>query len=233
MKLKSTDLFRDFIALLYPNLCLACSEKVPIPKDIICVQCNYRLPYTNFLDHSENLLTDRFWGRIEVEAAAAMFYFTKGGIVQKLIHNLKYRGKTKVGVYLGESYGRKIQTSKFFKDIDVIVPVPLHYTKHRKRGFNQSTKFANGLSKSLGIPVLPHALLRSSNLSSQTIKTRLERLENVLGSFELAEKNTLADKHILLVDDVVTTGATLEACAIKILELPNTKVSIATIAIAK
>ncbi len=233
MKLKSTDLLRDFIALLYPNLCLACCENAPISKDIFCVNCYYKLPYTDFLDHKENLLTDRFWGRLELEAATAMFYFTKGGIAQKLIHNLKYKGKKKVGIHLGELYGRKLQASNLFQNIDLIVPVPLHYTKERKRGFNQSALFAKGLAGPLGIPVFEQALLRSSNLSSQTIKNRLERLENVLGSFVLAQPNRLENKHILLVDDVVTTGATLEACALKILELPDTKLSIATIAIAK
>ena len=233
MKLKSSDLLRDFVALLYPNLCLACNEKAPIANEIFCVRCYYKLPYTNFKDHSDNLITDRFWGRIEVEAVFAMLYFTKGGIAQRIIHNLKYKGQKRVGIHLGEMYGRILKQKTLHQDLDLIVPVPLHYSKERKRGFNQSKMFATGLSKELDIPVLGNALFRKSNLSSQTIKSRMERLENVLDSFEVALADQLKGKNILLVDDVITTGATLEACAIKILAIPDTKLSIATIAIAK
>jgi len=190
------------------------------------------MPETDFHLQEENSFTDRFWGRLPLEAGAAMLYFRRHGLTQNLMHNLKYRGKREVGTELGRIYGRQLATSDLFKGIDVIIAVPLHPRKERWRGFNQSDYFAQGLSESMQIPHWKNMLIRTLATESQTTKSRFERLENMQDAFQVKNPKTLEAKHILLVDDVLTTGATLEACALKLLEVPDTKVSMATIAIA-
>jgi len=223
---------KDFLALLFPNLCLACRKRQATVDKILCLSCQQRLPKTDFHLMAENEFTDRFWGRIVLEAGAALFYFTKDSAVQALIHQLKYGDKPNVGIQLGEWYGRTLKEHRPFSMIDVIVPVPLHPKRQRQRGYNQSTQFAIGLSTAMKIPYKKDALVRTIATSTQTQKTRLERFENVLQAFEVNPSSKLEGKHILLVDDVLTTGATLEACATKLLAVPNVKVSMATIAIA-
>ena len=223
---------KDALSLLFPNLCLACRAKQATVDKILCLSCQHRLPKTDFHQLPENEFTDRFWGRIELEAGAALFHFTKDSPVQRLIHQLKYGDKPNVGVQLGEWYGRTLKKYPPFSKVDLIVPVPLHPQRQRQRGYNQSTQFAIGLSTSMHLPYQKNALIRTISTSTQTQKTRLERFENVLQAFEVARPTTLVGKHILLVDDVLTTGATLEACAIQLLAVPNVKVSMATIAIA-
>lgn len=181
----------------------------------------------------ENPFTERFWGRVRLESAAAMCHFVKGGSIQKLIHNLKYEAKQDIGVKMGEEYGRNLKDSLFFKSVEVIVPIPLHPKKERKRGYNQSDLFAKGLASGMKLPWLKDGLHRTKFTETQTAKSRMERFDNVFGAFELGNGPQLMGKHVLLADDVITTGATLEACALKILELPTTKVSLAAIAIAE
>ncbi len=201
-------------------------------KEILCVRCQQQLPKTNFHLHQENEFTHRFWGRLDLFAGASLFRFTKKGKVQHLIHELKYKGKTNVGVELGIYYGHQLLESPLFRDIDCIVPVPLHPRKLHKRGFNQSDLFAKGLSQSMGIPHYPDGLKRRVYTETQTKKSRAERLANVLDAFEVYKPGRMQGKHILLVDDVITTGATLEACGVKLLEIPGVKLSMATIVFA-
>jgi len=224
--------FKDFLSLFFPNLCLACRQKQAGKENILCLSCQHQLPFTDFHKMPENEFTDRFWGRIALEKGAALFYFTKDSKVQNLIHLLKYGDRPNVGIQLGRLYGSILKTDASLEAIDLIVPVPLHPRKQRSRGYNQSTQFAIGLSESMQIPYLEHALVRTVQTSTQTRKSRLERFENVLLAFQVKEATAISGKHILLVDDVLTTGATLEACAIKLLEVPEVKVSMATIAIA-
>ncbi|MEL6864495.1 MAG: phosphoribosyltransferase family protein, partial [Bacteroidota bacterium] len=179
----------------------------------------------------DNPFTDRFWGRIDLKAGAALYYFSKGGRTQQLIHHLKYSGKKEIGLKLGQLYGKMLLESPYFKGIDVIIPVPLHPRKQKKRGYNQSDWFAKGLSESMNCPWYAHGLQRIHMANSQTQKSRLERLVNVSQAFEVKNRALLEGKHILLVDDVLTTGATLEACSEKILQIPQTQLSLATIAI--
>ncbi len=223
----------DFVYLFYPNLCLACEEQAPNRGEIICLKCQYNLPKTDFHKEKNNLFTERLFGRIPFQASAALYYFTKGGLAQKLIHNLKYKGKYEVGLRLGKIYGEQLKNSENFKGVELIVPVPLHPRKEKQRGYNQSDAFAVGLSETLNIPWLKNGLVRKEFTETQTKKNRLERLENVRKAFQIGSQAELIGKHILLVDDVLTTGATLEACCEKILQLPDTKVSLVTIAIAK
>jgi ComF family protein len=220
-----------FFCLLYPNLCLACGKSLPVKQNHICINCQYKLPETAFYKHRENAFTERFWGRIDLVSAASLYHFSKGGRVQQLIHHLKYEGKKEIGIRLGQLYGFQLNSTELFSDIDMIVPVPLHPKKKHFRGYNQSAMFAKGLSESMKKP-WRNALKRVAHSTTQTQKGRMERFENVENAFSVNDPQSLAGKHILLVDDVITTGATLEACALKLLAISEVKISMATIAIA-
>ena len=223
----------NLLGLFYPNLCLACGRNLPPRQEGICISCRYKLPKTHFHLEAENAFTERFWGRTPLQAGAAFLYFTKGGRAQRLIHHLKYEGKREVGAYLGQLYGRSLNEAPVFRETALILPVPLHPRKQHQRGYNQSALFARGLSESMGIPWLPNGLKRTAYTATQTKKSRLERFDNVEKAFMVPQLEKIKNQHVLLVDDVITTGATLEACALKILEIPGTKVSMATIAIAQ
>ncbi len=222
--------FQDFISLFYPNLCVACDRNTPVHGGVICLPCQYHLPKTKFHLDRENPFTDRFWGRVPINAGAALYYFTKGGRTQKLIHKLKYNGKVSVGIKLGNLYGRMLKQSPYFSQIDLIVPVPLHPKKRQKRGYNQSDLFARGLSDEMQISNAPYALKRLEMTETQTRKSQAERFANVAAAFAVNQPKILKGKHVLLVDDVMTTGATMEACANQILSCEGTRVSMATIA---
>jgi ComF family protein len=225
-------LFDDLLALLYPRLCLACSADLPPYSSQICVRCRLKLPETEFHLLPENAFTDRFWGRIDLQAGAAMLYFRRKGMTQNLMHQLKYQGKKEIGLELGRLYGYQLRDSACFKGLDGVLAVPLHPRKERRRGFNQSDWFARGLAEGLGIPHLKGALIRVVDTDSQTKKSRFERVENMQEAFRAPKPEFLQGKHVLLADDVLTTGATLEACALKLLEIQGVKISMATIAIA-
>lgn len=190
------------------------------------------MPESNFHFLKNNAFTDKFWGRVDLHAGAPLYFFSKESHVQNMIHQLKYGGKSEIGVILGRKFGASLARSPLFCEVDLIVPVPLHIKKERIRGYNQSAMFAQGLSESMKRPHKPDALKRVVHSQSQTKKSREERLHNVGEAFEVRDAKLMAGKHILLVDDVLTTGATLETCANKILELPDTKLSMATIAMA-
>ena len=222
----------DFIGLFYPNLCLACGDNLPPFDEIICLKCQFKLPRTGFHEHLENPFTERFWGRVRIESGAALYYYTKGGKVQQLIHRLKYEHRPQIGYKLGQLYGRQLKEAAAFTEIDAIVPVPLHPRKKHQRGYNQAAEFGRGLAEAMDVPQFAHALARRSYTSTQTRKSRTERLENVLQAFLVNRPEQVRGRHLLLVDDVMTTGATLEACATRLLEVPDTKLSLATIAIA-
>jgi ComF family protein len=222
----------DLAGLLYPNLCLACSRNLPPRQESICLSCQYKLPKTGFHEQRENPFTERFWGRVELQAGAALYFFNKSGRAQRLVHSLKYEGKQQIGVKLGQIYGSLLKEAPGFRQASLILPVPLHSRKERQRGYNQSACFARGLSQSMGIPWLKDGLQRREYTATQTRKSRLERFDNVAEAFVIPRPKQLEGQHLLLVDDVITTGATLEACALKLLELPGTRVSMATIAIA-
>lgn len=223
---------QDLTSIFYPRLCLACGQQLPPHNEAFCLHCDYKFPKTDFHEHRENHFTDRFWGRVDIHAAASFFYFKKGGITQQLIHRLKYKEKQQIGTALGQRYGHSLAESRYFSSVDCIVPVPLHPYKEKLRGYNQSAVFGNGLSESMGIPCLPLGLRRRLHTATQTRKGRFERINNVGEVFEPGQAHLLRNKHILLVDDVVTTGATMEACALTLLDIPGTRVSLATIAFA-
>ena len=219
------------IDLLYPRLCIACEEEPYNSKLPVCIKCLMELPVCDMEWHKENIFTERIYGRIDVEAAASLFYFSKGGKVQHLIHQTKYSGNGNIAALLGNWMGSKLKESTLFKNIEIVVPVPLHKTKLKIRGFNQSEEFGKGIAGVLNIELKANALKRLQSSVSQTSKNRLERLANVHQSFELDVSTNLENKHILLVDDVLTTGATMEACAEKLMKIPGIKLSLASIAV--
>lgn len=223
----------DCISLVYPRLCLACGHHLPPRQTSVCVSCQYHLPKTNFHLEKENRFTERFWGRIDIHTATALYYFSKGGRTQQLIHQLKYNNKPEVGFRMGKLLGEIIAKADLYNDIDLIVPIPLHTQRKKFRGYNQSDVFAKGLSEAMHIPWAADAVIRKLNTATQTKRSRMDRFNNVADAFKVTKTNLLEQKHILLVDDVLTTGATLEACATKILAIPNTKISMATIAFAE
>jgi len=180
----------------------------------------------------ENEFTDRFWGRLRIESGAAMYYFNRKSPIQRALHQLKYKNQPDVGVRIGRRFGHLLAQSPHFANVEAIIPVPLHRQKERQRGYNQSAMLAQGLAESMRIPVLLNTLVRNTASDSQTRKKRMERFENVISVFTVKQPERIAGKHLLLVDDVLTTGATLESCGNILLEAPDTRLSLATIAIA-
>ena len=225
-------MINDFLSLIFPKACAACGESLLKLENSICTYCLYHLPKTNFHLYTDNPVIKLFWGRTTIFSAASLYSFKKAEKVQRLIHQLKYRGKKEIGTVLGNKYGIELKASPLFSTATLVMPVPLHSKKLKRRGYNQSETFAQGLAEAMEIESSFNNLIRKEASASQTKQSRFERWENVKDAFEIVSPEKLQGKHILLVDDVVTTGSTLEACANKILEVENTKVSIATIAYA-
>jgi len=225
-------LFDDLISLFYPRLCAGCNTSLVKGEDVLCLNCIADLPRTNYHLYPDNPVFQQFIGRAHVELATSFCRFDKGGRLQHLLHQLKYKGKLEVGQKMGILLGSDLIKCYDYRSIDAIVPVPLHPKKERKRGFNQSLEICLGISEAMDRPVLPGNLIRKVYSDTQTRKGRFERWENVSGIFTVKNSTALAGKHLLLVDDVVTTGATLEACCIPLLEIPGVRVSIATLATA-
>jgi ComF family protein len=222
--------FNDLLHLFYPEVCMACGNSLYKNERCICSYCLYHLPETDFHQNIDNPVMKHFNGKIHITAAGSLYYFNKGQKVQKLIHNLKYQNKPEIGHFLGILYGNKLKQKNLFSEVEAITAVPLHYIKQRKRGYNQSELFGIGLAEAMGKPFLSDMLQRVNNNSTQTKKSRYERWENINSAF-ISKKN-YEYSNILLADDVITTGATLEACAKAISADGTRKVSIATIACA-
>lgn len=219
--------------LFYPRLCDGCSKPLLQEEDVLCLNCSiYNLPRTAYHHIPENETFMRFAGRVRVEKATSLAYFTAEGLLQHLLHKLKYDDRKDVGTYLGTQLGYDLQQVGWSTGIDAIVPVPLHPRKEAIRGFNQALVIAEGMGDVLNIPVYADVLKRTRFTETQTQKTREERMENMQGAFEVTEAAKISGKHILLIDDVLTTGATLEACALSLLAVQGAKLSIATIGIA-
>lgn len=225
------ELGHGLIHLLYPRLCEGCSKPLHGAEEVLCIGCAQELPETNYHHIPDNETALRFAGRIPFVRATSLAYFTNEGLLQHLLHGLKYRGRKETGTYLGKRLGEGLKNAGWAGDIDMIVPVPLHKTRKNERGYNQSALIAQGMSTALHIPTNDDALLRVRKTETQTHKTRAERVENMKDTFCLKEEGTLKNKHILLCDDVLTTGATLEACALALMKEEHIRISIATIGI--
>ena len=224
--------FNNLLDLFYPTLCIACENRLVMQEKFVCIECWHDLPVTNFHFNAENKVAQLFWGRVQIENATAFFAYNKGSRYQNLIHFIKYKGLKELGFETGSRFGTALTASPDFSSVDFVVPVPLHPKKQKIRGYNQSEWIAKGISESLKKPVSVNNLQRNLHTSTQTRKNRYERWENVENIFEVIRPDEFADKHILLIDDVVTTGSTLESCAFQLLQIENVKVSIATLAFA-
>ena len=220
------EIFHAVFDLFYPNICACCGESLMRGEECICLSCLYDLPRTYFTDFTHNEAAMRFWGKIPFVRATAFYYFAKGTSFRSLLHQFKYHGHKEIGKYLGKIAGTELHKEYFFDNIDLIIPVPLHPRKEHRRGYNQSEWIAMGLSEQTGIPYSRKHVRRIIDNETQTDKTAYERHQNTIGIFEALKTKQLANKHILLVDDVLTTGSTLEACAHAFHAIPNIKISI-------
>jgi ComF family protein len=220
----------DLISLIYPRLCQVCENSLFRNEQVICMKCRHHLPRIRFEDNTANPAAQVFWGRTPLRFVFTAFYYNKGNAVQQLVHRLKYRGNKETGLFLGGEIGKQIVKTNGYDDIDFIIPVPLHPKKQKQRGFNQSEIIARGIARETNIPLNNKLLCRTSFTATQTRKSKYERWKNVESIFEVRDENAIRGKHILLVDDVITTGATLEACALSLLLTEGVRVSIAAIA---
>jgi ComF family protein len=206
------SIFTDIINFLYPRQCDVCGRLLGKGENILCFSCLIDIPRTNFHLKEQNPVSEIFWGRVPIDHASAFFYYFKGSGYQKLLHKLKYKGRAEIGEYLGKLYASELMGTCFM-EYDYLIPVPLYPKKEKTRGYNQSDKIANGFSLISEIPVLNGVLVRHKNTSTQTRKGRFDRYLNMEDMFGLKEAEKIKNQRILLIDDVITTGATLESCA--------------------
>lgn len=226
-------MIKDLIQLFFPQICEACKLPLSDNENVVCITCRHKLPVTNFHFEDNDAVKKVLFGRVQLENATALLHFSKKGLVQELLHNLKYRGHEQVGVFLGNWLGGELKTLDNYKKIDVIVPVPLHKYKLRQRGYNQVAKFGEAISKALNANYNDTALVKVKRVKTQVFKDRITRFDDANTRFELSEIEGLKNKHILLVDDIITTGATIEACVLLLQAIEGVKISVATMAIAE
>lgn len=222
--------FKDLFNLFYPKLCVNCNNQLTLNEEIICVFCRHDLPLTHFNSFTKNKVTKTFYGRVRIEKGYSLLFYRKENSTQKIIQELKYKGNEEIGTFFGNFLGEIILKNNEFNDVDFIIPVPLHPKKLKKRGYNQVAKFGKILSKHLKTPYKENILTRASSTKTQTLKARFERFTNTDTQFLLTNKSYFKNKHVLLIDDVITTGATLEACIKELQKTSGIKVSILTMA---
>jgi ComF family protein len=231
-----TTIFKNIASsishLLFPHNCLGCCTDVLNSTDQLCARCATEIPTTNYFNVANNPIDKTFIGRVRVENAAAGFYYTKESLVQHLMVQLKYKKNQDVGLYLGKLIGYELQKSSRFDTVDVLVPLPLNAKKEHKRGYNQAMVICQGIASVWQKPIVEGAVIRTVFTETQTNQNRMNRWQNMDGVFAIANAQAIEGKHILLVDDVVTTGATLDSCGNVILQVANTKLSIACVACA-
>ena len=222
----------DFASIFYPKFCDECGKTLIMREKCICSQCLASLAKTNFHTYKDNPLEMVFAGRVSIFRAAAFCFFRKENIMQNIIHKLKYKGNKEIGFYLGYLFGLKLIESEDFNSVDVIIPIPLHKKKQKKRGYNQSEYISRGIAKAMSKQIDTTSLIRIIDTSTQTRKSRYHRWENVSEIFKTTKQENLANKHILLVDDIVTTGATIESAAEQLLNISGTTISVACLGFA-
>jgi ComF family protein len=225
-----TPIFKSLLHLFFPYTCYGCGTDLLAENNLLCIYCQASMPLTHYEFFSSNPIEKIFWGRAEIQAASAHLYFTGGSAVQQSLHLLKYKGKKEIGIYFGQRMGESLVQSRRFNDCEIIVPIPLFAAREKKRGYNQATVIAQGISQQLKIPVFSDAVLRVKKTETQTHKSRIQRWKNMESTFEVRDPQKIKGKHVLLVDDVVTTGASLEACARVLLTVPGLRLSIACLA---
>lgn len=224
--------FNALLHLFLPHVCAGCGSDIMSKKQVLCLTCIDRLPLTQFHHYANNPIEKIFWGRLPVHSAASYLYFSKDSLLQKLVHQLKYNGHRDLGLFIGRKMGEALIQSHRFPVVDALVPLPLYAAREKKRGYNQATVLCKGMAEVMKIPVLTNSIRRQLSSETQTRKNRIERWQNMQGKFQLLQPDTISSKHILLVDDVITTGATLEACGQALLAANNIELSIMTMAYA-
>ncbi len=222
--------FSDFLYLFFPSVCEACGQSLRQNEGVVCIKCLFDLPRTDYFNNPDNPVINLFAGRLKLEKATALFSFQKGSRFRKLLHNLKYKNKPEIGILLGRELGAEMKKSGNFSDIDVIIPVPLHTKRLKERGYNQSEMIGRGISEVTSIPQYTNVFFRNEYTKTQTKMTREERWKNVSGKFVVENAEFIENKHVMLVDDVITTGSTLEACGEILLNTKGLKLSIAILA---
>lgn len=224
-------MIKNLLNLFFPLVCETCNGILGDNEQVICISCRHHLPVTSFHFENSEAVKKTLYGRVKLENATALLHFSKKGMVQHLLHNLKYKGHEQIGSFLGQWLGHELSTIKAYKAVDVVVPVPLHRTKKRKRGYNQVAKFGKEIAEALHADYNESVLIKTKSTKTQVFKKRLMRW-NDKDLFDISENQSLKGKHILLVDDIITTGATVEACASVLLKIDNITLSVATMAIA-
>jgi ComF family protein len=225
-------MLKHLLNLFFPKSCAGCSSFLLKNELVICTQCRFEIPLTNHHNIEENEMVKKLYGRVPLEFACSLFYFHKKGIVQEMIHKLKYKGQEEIGEAIGYWYGEELKSVEIIQSADYIIPVPLHKKRQRKRGYNQVDAFGKALSKSLNIPFDESILKRNVYSKTQTKKNLLDRTEVKKATFEAYFDEKHHGKHFILIDDVITTGSTLEICSQALLKIPDAKISIVCMAMS-
>ena len=230
MKNRVLEISGALSQLFFPKHCLGCGSDLVSDKNPICAACIQQLPLTKFENFAENPVERIFWGRVKIKAASAHYYFTKDSRLQQIMHQFKYKSRLEVGIYFGKKIGKALTESGRFNDIQAIVPLPLFRVREKIRGFNQAEILCRGISEKMGVPLYSQTISRQSSTKTQTTKDRIARWQNMKGKFQITSPGPLLNKHVLLVDDIITTGATLDACANVLQEIDGISISIAALA---
>ena len=220
--------------LISPRLCVVCGNRLAVTEEVMCSKCYLHLPRTDFgHDLYENVMAKLFWGQIKLEKATALFYYEPHAETVQILYEMKYKSHPEIGVVMGRMMAKELMKSGLFEDIDALVPVPLAKKREHERGYNQSLELAKGVSEVTQLPIANQVVRRTKFVDSQTHRGRWERNENVENVFELVDGDSLSGKHVLLIDDVVTTGATIIACAQEMQKASNVRISVLALGFAK
>lgn len=225
------DFFKSLSYLLFPKLCIACLSEAALDEELFCIKCHYHLPESKMHLRLENEFTNRLIGVEGIKTGAAHYLYHEGSPVAEMLHMIKYKGRQDIAIILGRAFGKKLIESPLYKNLDYLIPVPLHKNRFRRRGFNQSEALCTGLSDSMGVPVRSDILLRIKDTPTQTKLSKSQRQKNLEEAFSIADFDALQGKHILLVDDVLTTGSTIEACTTELRLHRDLEISVVTLAI--
>ena len=221
------EIGNSFLHVLFPHVCSGCGSDILSEETMLCLRCMAQMPETNFHLHPDNPVEKIFWGRLPLVNATAQYYFSKESLMQHLMHQLKYKGNKDLGRQLGRLIGNDLVQTDRFNEIDALIPLPLFPAKEKRRGYNQATVLCEGMAEVMGSEILKDVIVRNQHTETQTKKGRMERWQNMEGRFELVRPEKIQGKHVLLVDDIITTGATLEACGRELIHANNVKLSIA------
>lgn len=224
-------MIRTLFNLFFPKVCYACNKLLHDEEQYVCTSCRHQLPVTNYHFNNDNKVLNIFYGRLKLEQATALLRFEKKSLTQTLLHNLKYKGYEEIGVFLGEWLGEELKESGNYNTVDIVIPVPLHKKRQRKRGYNQVAKFGKQIAIALNASYVDDVLIKVTDVTSQVTKNRFTRWTNNDEIFKVVNAKKIVGKHILLVDDIITTGATIDACATVLQNSAEVKISVATIAI--